>query len=83
MEMGAIIWLFFLEKKKNNLGPPLVALECRKNIFNHFPDKLQAILLLTQISKMHFKSLQMPPIFGDIKIAEFLYTMHFLIFLYK
>ena len=32
---------FFLEKKKNNLGPPLVALECHKNICNHFPDKLQ------------------------------------------
>ena len=33
--------VFLEEKKKNNLGPPLVALECHKNICNHFPDKLQ------------------------------------------
>ena len=26
---------------------------------------------------MHFESVQMPPIFGDLKIAEFLHTMRF------
>ena len=35
------------------------------------------ILLLTQISKMHFESLHLPPILGDLKIVEFLHTMHF------
>merc|ERR1712074_46278 len=32
------------------------------------------ILLLTQISKMYFESLQLPLIFGDLRIAEFLHT---------
>merc|ERR1712074_219840 len=41
-DVRSIFFFFFFfleEKKKNNLGPPLVALECHKNICNHFSDK--------------------------------------------
>ena len=38
-DVRSIFFSVFLEKKKNNLGPPLGGLEGRKKIFKNFPDK--------------------------------------------